>query len=198
MLGLPSTTEVGKRLPKEAFYRNLKLDRRTRDEFVKLLDRITIANTIKPTTANLADGNNVHEIMLLVLDLKCEQAPLRAIEAIAESNPHKLVFHTLPDEATYVYRGGMHSSDHLNRLILSGADMDEIWDSVVSQIVFGTVDGRNIDARIESAKRRIELEREIAVLDKKCRREQQISKRNELFGKLKEKQNELAAHEKGE
>ena len=26
MLGLPSTTEVGRRLPKEAFYRNLKLD----------------------------------------------------------------------------------------------------------------------------------------------------------------------------
>ena len=63
MLGLPSTTEVGRRLPKEAFYRNLKLDARTRDEFVHLIESITIANSVKATTANLNAGERVHEIM---------------------------------------------------------------------------------------------------------------------------------------
>lgn len=198
MLGLPSTTEVGKRLPKEAFYRNLKLDRRTHEEFVKLIDRITIANTVKPSTANLADGRNVHEIMFLAIDLKGSEMPLRAIEAIAKSNPHRLVFHTLPDCMTYVVHGGMHSSGNLDRMILSGPGMDEAWDSIVSQVVFGDVDGRSIDARIGLAKRRAELEKEIAAFDRKCRREKQINKRNELFGKLREKQAELEALGKGE
>lgn len=65
MLELPSTTEVGRRLPKEAFYRNLKLDARTRGEFVHLIEGITVTNSVKPTTANIADGDNVHEIMVL-------------------------------------------------------------------------------------------------------------------------------------
>lgn len=34
MLGLPSTTEIGKRFPKEAFYRHLKLDAKAKEEFV--------------------------------------------------------------------------------------------------------------------------------------------------------------------
>lgn len=198
MLGLPSTTEVGKRLPKEAFYRNLKLDKRTRDEFVKLIDRITLANTVKPATANLADGQNVHEIMFLAVELKGGQAPMRAIEAIAKSNPHKLVFRTLPDEMTYVMRGGMHSASGLGSMTLSGPSMEEAWDSIVAQVVFGDVDGKDVDARIELAKKHAELEKEIAALDKKCRRERQISKRNELFGKLRQKQAELEALGKGE
>ena len=198
MLGLPSTTEVGKRLPKEAFYRNLKLDRKTHDEFVKLIERITIANTVKPTTANIADGQNVHEIMFLAIDLKAPDAPLRAIEAIARSNPHKLVFRTLPDGMTYVVHSGTHSADGVDRMVLSGPSMDEAWGSIVSQVVFGDVDGRNIDVRIDLKKRRSDLEKEIAALDKKCRKEKQIGKRNELFGELKEKQAELEALGKGE
>ena len=81
MLGLPSTTEVGRRLPKEAFYRNLKLDARTRGEFVHLIERITIANSVKPTTANTADGDNVHEIMVLNVELKRRLAVLGCFTA---------------------------------------------------------------------------------------------------------------------
>lgn len=85
MLGLPSTTEVGRRLPKEAFYRNLKLDARTRDEFVHLIESTTIANSIKPTTTNLGDGGRVHEIMVLDIRLRGDAQPTRAIEAIASA-----------------------------------------------------------------------------------------------------------------
>jgi len=198
MLGLPSTTEVGRRLPKEAFYRNLKLDARTRDEFVHLIESITVPNSMKPTTANIADGDNVHEIMVLNVELKSEVQPLRAIEAIAGSNPHRLVFRCEPSSMTYVLRRGLQASDSLDKLVLSGRTLDEAWDSICAQVIFGDVDGKDVDGRIERAKQRANLEAEIKKLDAACRTAKQINRKNELFYQLKEKQRELEALRRAE
>lgn len=191
MLGLPSTTEVGRRLPKEAFYRNLRLDAKTRDEFVHLIERITIANSIKPTTANLADGERVHEIMLLSLELKGDEQPVRAIEAIARANFHMLVFHTDPGGTVYVLRGGLHASNAVDRLVLAGKTLDAVWDSICAQVVFGDTDSVDIDARIERARQRADLEGEIKKLDSACRAAKQINRKNELFAQIKEKKRKL-------
>lgn len=193
MLGLPSTTEVGRRLPKEAFYRNLKLDARTRDEFVHLIESITIANSIKPSTANLDDGERVHEIMVLDIRLKGDAQPVRAIEAIASSNPHRLVFRTEPAGTTYVLRKGLRSRDGLSTLVLHGKTLDAAWDSICAQVIFEDDDGTNIVGRIELAAKRAALEAEIAKLDAACRKARQINRRNELFAQLKVKQRELKA-----
>jgi len=87
MLGLPSTTEVGRRLPKEAFYRHLTLDAKTRWSFVDDIGAITVANSIKTATRGLADGEAVHEIMVVRLDLKGDAELTGAIGAIAAANP---------------------------------------------------------------------------------------------------------------
>ena len=198
MLGLPSTTEVGKRIPKEAFYRNLQLDKRMRAEFVSLIDRMTIANSVKASTANIADGKEVHEIIVVAVDLKGNEVPRRAIEIIAKNNQHKLVFRMESVGITCVVRNGLHSSEAIDSLALRGSDLDEAWDSIVAQVALGSEDGRDVDERIAVRKRRAELEKEIAALDAKCRKERQISKRNELFGTLRSKEAELGALGKGE
>ena len=184
---------MGRRLPKEAFYRNLKLDARTRGEFVHLIEGITIANSIKPTTANLADGECVHEIMLLSLELKGDEQPVRAIEAIARANFHMLAFYTEPGGTVYVLRGGLHASNAVDRLVLAGKTLDAVWDSICAQVIFGDVDGKDVDGRIERAKQRANLEAEIKKLDSACRAAKQINRKNELFYQLKEKQRELDA-----
>jgi len=192
MLGLPSTTEVGRRLPKEAFYRNLKLDARTRDEFVHFIESITIANSIKPSTANIDDGETVHEIMVLEVLLKGDAEPTKAIEAIARANPHKLVFRTAPTGATYVLRKKLHEIEGLDALILVGKTLDAVWDSICEQVIFGDTDGANIDDRIEQAKHIAELEAEISRLDNACRKARQISRKNNLYDELRKKRSELA------
>lgn len=193
MLGLPSTTEVGRRLPKEAFYRNLKLDARTRDEFVHLIECITIANSIKPSTVNFADGKRVHEIIALCIQLKSDVQPTRVIEAVAAANPHKLVFRTEPDGVTYVLRRKLYSSNGIDRLTLLGSSLDELWDSACAQVIYGDADGSDLDARIEFERRRAELEAEISKLDTACRKAKQISHKNELFKSLRQKKSELHA-----
>lgn len=193
MLGLPSTTEVGRRLPKEAFYRNLKLDARARDEFVHLIESITLTNSIKPSTANIDDGANVHEIMVIDVRLKSDAQPTRAIEAIASTNSHKLVFRTEPGGVTYVLRKGMQSAESIDTLELNGRNLDAAWDSICSQVIFGDADGSGVDIRIDLAKRRDSLEVEIAKLDAACRKARQINRKNKLFVQLKAKQQELRA-----
>lgn len=191
MLGLPSTTEVGYRLPKGAFYRNLKLDARTRDEFVHLIESITIANSIKPSTANLDDGEAVHEIMVLDIRLKGETQPTRAIEAIATANPHRLAFHTEPGGVTYVLRKGLRSQGGLDKLTLCGKTLDAAWDSICAQVTSGDDDGTDIDGRIELAAKKAALEAEVAKLDAACRKARQINRKNQLFAQLKARRREL-------
>lgn len=198
MLGLPSTTEVERRLPKEAFYRNLALDTKTREEFVRLIEKITVTNSVKPTTTALTDGERVHEIMLLDLELKGDEQPARAIEAIARANSHMLLFHTDPGDMVYVLRSGLHASNTVDSIVLTGQTLDAAWDSICAQVIFGDVDGTDVDGRIERAKQRVNLEAEIEKLDAACRTAKQINRKNELFYQLKEKQRELEALRRAE
>ena len=151
-----------------------------------------------PSTANLRDGRKVHEIIVLSMELKGSEVPYRAIEAIAKGNQHRLVFRIEGAGATLVVHGGTHASDTIEQIVLRGEDLDATWNSIVAQVALGSEDGKDVDARIASAKRRIELQKEIAALDTKCRKEKQINKRNELFAKLREKEAELDALGKGE
>jgi hypothetical protein len=197
MLGLPSTTEVGRRLPKEAFYQHLKLDFKTHRSFVEEVEAITVANSIKPATLGFADGERVHEIMVLRLDLKGNSEPTGAIETIAATNPHKLVFRCEPSGQTYVVRRGLQSSDAIETLTLVGQVLDEAWDSICAQVAFGDTDGSDVDGRLARARRRAALEAEIADLDARCRKAKQINRKNELFAELKRKQRELEGLESG-
>lgn len=192
MLGLPSTTEVGRRMPKELFYRNLKLDARTKDEFVQLIDRIEIANSVQAKTANVADGERVHEVDVLRVALKGSEVPRRALGAVAKANAHKLVFVVEPgveaggaaDEWLW-QDGALVEAAHLGDLVIKGATMDQVWDSFRAQMLFGDENGEAIEARIEAARKVNALEREVAQLDARCRRERQIAKRNRLFEQVR-------------
>ena len=197
MLGLPSTTHVGRRVPKEAFYKNLKLDGRTRDEFVHVIERIEIAHSIKPSTVNIADGGRVHEILVLSFVLKSSVLPLRALDAIAGANQHKLIFLLEPEGVACVVRKGVHKRQLLEGLNLVGRSLDEVWDSVCAHIIFGDADGSNIDARIDSMRRRAALEEEITTLEARARKAKQINRKNELFTQLTQKKRELDLLGKG-
>jgi hypothetical protein len=191
MLGLPSTTEVDRRLPKEAFYRHLRLDARTRRSFVDDIDSIVVTNSVKPSTSGFADGRDVHEILVLAILLKSDRQPTGAIEAIASSNPHRIVFLTEPGSVAYVMRRGLQSSRDIRELALSGETLDDAWDSICSQVAFGDADGRDVDRRLDVARRIAALEAEISELDAKCRKARQINRKNELFAELRARQAEL-------
>ena len=91
----------------------------------------------------------------------------------------------------YVLRGGLHASNAVDRLVLAGKTLDAVWDSICAQVVFGDTDSVDIDARIERARQKADLEAEIKKLDAACRAAKQINRKNELFAQIKEKKREL-------
>ena len=92
MLGLPVTTEVGRRLPKEAFYRHMDVDAATRRDLTGGVAAIVVTNSIKPATTNIADGKAVHEILVLRIDPKGERVPERAVRLVSNATPNKAVW----------------------------------------------------------------------------------------------------------
>ena len=193
MIAIPSTTRVDRRLPKEAFYNHLKLNAKQKDEFVHVIDQIRIANSIKPTTMHLADGEKAHEILVVEVLLKREQVPENALCAIAQTNDHQLVFKCIYGNmsAHAIYRKGKlwtttwHTDNDVT-LTPQGSSLDEVWDSFCGGVVFGDCSITNIDARIERERAIRALDEEIAKLERKHKNEKQPLNRNELFKQLKE------------
>jgi len=194
MLGLPSTTEVSQRLPKEAFYRNMDLDTRTREQFVSGVGRIVVRNVVRPDTANLAEGQHVREMLFVEVEPKGDGVPEAVAQMILRANPNPMVVIDASTGRVWAKdKGRAVQSDRLEAIRLVGPTMDEAWDSVLAQIAFREEDGSDIQARLERKDAIEALKREVEMLDRRCRRERQIERRNELFAQLRRKQIELEA-----
>ena len=166
MLGLPSTTEVDRVLPKRAFYEHLKLDPAARRSFVDDIESITVRNSVKPATTGIPAGVTVQEVLVLEVALKSEAVPEAALAAIARSNPHRLVFVCTRDGKACLavllgslVVGPWQDAGEL-ALRLDPTGMDQTWDLMASQAAYGdegrageTVEGRHATASRSSSPR---------------------------------------------
>jgi len=192
MLGLPSTTEVHVRLPKEAFYRNMRISASTKRDFVEGVESITVVNSIKPSTANVRDGGRVHEIMVVAVESRGDEAPKSVIETIFDANKAKMLIVEAPSGRIVLrHRGKAIHAGPIGRLQICGADLDAAWDSMLAQVVLGSTDAENVEARIERREKMKGLRADIARLDGACRKERQMARKNELFALMREKQTDL-------
>ena len=184
MLGLPSTTEVSLRLPKEAFYRNLKLDSKTREQFVHGVESITVVNSIKPSTANIVDGKTIREILVVAVEPRSGAVPEAVIRAIIGANHNKVLLVDLASSAvSLVYDEDLYRSE-LAVVELLGRTLDEVWESILAQVIFGDRNGCGVEDRIARKRRAEVLEAEIEKLEVRARKEKQLRKKNELIERI--------------
>lgn len=205
MLGLPSTTEVGRRIPKEAFYGRLKVSAALRQSFIDDIERFVIANSIKTSTTGIPDGERVHEVLVVEVALKSRRVPEEVLALVAQTNPHKLLFVcTHGGEAclAVMLKGiavGEWRSVEDTSLTLKATSMDGVWDSIASQVVYGdagsetsTVDERfAMDAKLKA------LRDELARVEARGRKGRQVARKNALFDKAKELKRQIAVIEEG-
>ena len=192
MLGLPATTEVDRRLPKEAFYCHMEVDAATRRDLTGGVAAITVANSIKPVTTNIADGKTVHEILVLRIDPKGERVPERVVRLVSRATPNKAVIvDGGSGDIAICEEGRLLGARDVERLALNGFDLDMVWDSMLAQVALGEFDGHNVWARIDRREKIDRLRAEVSALDTKARKERQIVRKNELFARIKKKQAEL-------
>ena len=214
MLGLPSTTHVGKTMPKDRFYRNLSVSAQLKEQFTHKVERFVIEHSIQPAHTNIPAGTQVAEVLVMQVELRQREVPGEVLSFIANAIPNKLLF-------VCTYEGEACLAVQLKKLVvgewaplegleldLRSDDMDAFWDSLASQVAYcdkGLADtpgastggvSMSVEERFAHDEKLRALRDEIAKLDTKCRKEKQFNKKNALLKQLAEKRAKLAEFER--
>lgn len=204
MISFPRSTVVHRRMPKEAFYKRLSLNTALKEKFVSDIDTIYMENSLTRDSLNLLEESSVKEIIVLGLELKKSDCDRRIMEAIARQNHHKLLFVLTYGERkqlALVFHGKLYQTEWMPEdavsLTARGFHLGEVWESLVGQVALpGEEHGSDLslEERLSRKDRRVKLEKEIAALTVKVRKEKQFNKQVKLnteLKKLREKYQEM-------
>jgi len=209
MLGLPTTTEYNKRIPKQKFYENLSVTSALKRVFVEQIQNVIWANKIAPATISVSEGKEVAEIEVFRICLNTGTLDESALRQMDKQIPYHILFVLEYNGKYQVWIGykevsGGDNAFKVNKyyhtewlteqdlqIKIDGLDMDSIYANLVRQI--GGIENCNesLDKQIADKEYRERLEKEIAKLEKKARAEKQPKKKFELAGKVKKLKKEF-------
>lgn len=207
MLGLPRTTEYGKRIPKKKFYDNLSISSDLKRVFAEQIAAIFWSNKISPDTLNVAAGDTVDEIEVFTIRLNQPSLDTRVLQQIDKQIPYHIIFVLKYKDrlqawigykeaaasgsnafkvGRYYHTDWMQEDDlHLS---IDGLNMDAVYESLVRQIAgdkLQTDSGESLKESVERDEKKKQLEKQIAALENKMRREKQLNRQMEMNAELK-------------
>ncbi len=208
MLGLPKTTEFNKRIPKQKFYENMDISPALKKIFVEQVKTIYWKNKIAPTTTNLASGNDVTELEVFEIRLHTKIIDDALLRQIDREIPYHILF-LLEYQGNYqVWIGykeaalsgtkafkvnGYYHTDWCDLeylpLKMEGFNVDEVYENFVRQIAGDKLKTDTVDESLKESVARDEqkqaLQKKIASLQAKIRKEKQLNKQMQLNAELK-------------
>jgi hypothetical protein len=212
MLGLPKSTEFNRRIPKQKFYENIDISPVLKRVFIEKIRIIYWRNKIAPTTVNLAQGEKVTEIEVFEVRLTEQMQPEPVLRQIDKAIPYHIVF-LLEYEGRYqawtAYKEAssgvnafkVHSYYHTDwlpeedlPLKLEGLNIDKVYENFVRQIGGESLTAEGEETLQQSVERDIhrqDLQKQIAALQAKVRKEKQLNKQVQLNAELKKLKKEL-------
>lgn len=215
MIGLPKSTEFNRRIPKQKFYENISVSPTLKRVFIDQIKVIYWRNKVAATTMNLAAGETVTELEVFEVKLNRQQLDESVLRQIDKEIPYHILF-LLEYEGKYqawtAYKeaaasgtnafkvGTYYHTDWLSEdelpLKVEGLSVDKVYENFVRQIAGDAL--RSVTGETESLKesverdnRRQELEKQIAALQTKVRKEKQLNKQVQLNAELKKLKKEL-------
>lgn len=209
MLGLPQSTEYGKKIPKQKFYENINITANLKRIFVEQIKGISWANKIAASTVNVAEGKEVHEIEVFEIALTDNNLDQAVLLQIDREIPYHIVY-VLSYEGKYqVWIGYKEKSvsgkntfkvttyyhtewmieDKLQDTIkIVGTTLDVVYENFVKQIAGERLHSDNSEelrVLVEKDNRRKEIEKQISVLQAKIRKEKQLNRQMEMNEEVK-------------
>lgn len=215
MIGLPKSTEFNRRIPKQKFYENISVSPMLKRVFIDQIKVIYWRNKVAATTMNLAAGDTVTELEVFEIKLNGQQLDESVLRQIDKEIPYHILFLLEYDgkyQAWTAYKeaaasganafkvGTYYHTDWLSEtelpLKVEGLSIDKVYENFVRQIAGDAL--RSEEGKTESLKesverdnRRQELEKQVAALQTKVRKEKQLNKQVQLNAELKKLKNEL-------
>ena len=207
MLGLPKTTEFNKRIPKQKFYENLPVTPAIKKAFTEQIKNIYWRNKLATTTLNLAPGEQVTEIEIFEVKLNSPDLDENILRLIDREIPYHILF-LLEYDGKYQAIAGYkeaagsgkaafkvdryYCTDWLAEedlpLHLEGLTIDAVYENLIRQIAGDSLSGgenSTLKESVEQQKQREQLEKQIAVLETKMKKEKQLNRKMELKAEIK-------------
>ena len=205
MFTLPKSTEFNKCIPKQKFYSNLSVTPTIKKAFTNQIKVIYWRNKIAPTTVNLAASDSVTEIEVFEIQLNIPKLDESVLRQIDREIPYHILF-LLEYEGKYRAVIGYkeaaagktafkvdryYSTDWMDEddlpVHLEGLTLDAVYENFVRQIagdVLGAGERSSLKDSVEQQKQREQLEKQIAALEAKIRKEKQPKKKFEMVQML--------------
>ena len=166
------------------------------------------------STLNIAAGEAVTEIEVFEVRLNDSQLDEAVLKQIDKEIPYHILFILTCDGKAQAWIGYKEAAvsgsnafkvsryyhtdwvpeDELH-LSLDGLNMDAVYENLVRQIArdkLQTDSGESLKESVERDEKKKQLEKQIAVLENKMRREKQLNRRVEMNAKLKKLREELS------
>ena len=214
MIGLPKTTEFNKRIPKQKFYENIDISPALKKVFVEQVKIIYWRNKIAVSTTNLAAGSHVTEIEVFVVRLNSSVLDDSLLRQIDKEIPYHILFLLEYDGKYQAWIGykeaaasgnkafkvnGYYHTEWLTEdelpLKLVGLDVDAVYENFVRQIAGDKLKTKTAGETLKESVARDEqkqaLQKQIATLQAKIRKEKQLNKQMKMNTELKKLRKEL-------
>lgn len=214
MLGLPQSTEFNKRIPKQKFYEHITVSPALKKSFVDQIRMIYWRNKVAATTVNLAPGTIVDEVE--VFEIKLNSASLD--EAVLRQIDREISYHIIflleyegklqawtaykekTPTANAVFKvGKYYHTEWMTEaelpIRIDGLNLDAVYENFVRQIAGDALkadSGESLKASVERDGKKKQLEKQIAALENKMRKERQLNRQIEMNATIKKLRNELS------
>lgn len=206
MLQLPRSTEFNKRIPKQKFYENLSVTPALKRVFIDQIRNIYWRNKLSPETVNIAKGDAVTELEVFEIQLSQPSLDEAVLRLIDKEIPYHILFLLTHEDKLQAWIGykeaasgaaafkvdRYYHTDWLDPdkliLTLSGLNMDAVYEGFVRQIAGEALQPKEDESLKESVDRdarRQQLEKQIAALQAKVRKEKQLNKQIMMNAELK-------------
>ena len=216
MIGLPKTTEFNKRIPKQKFYENMDISPALKKVFVEQVRIIYWKNKIAASTTNLAAGTDVTELEVFEVRLSSPVLDDSLLRQIDKEIPYHILFlmeYQGKYQAWIGYKEAAASGNkafkvngyyHTEWLVedelplkLEGLNVDAVYENFVRQIAGDKLKTEAADESLKESVARDEqkqaLQKQIATLQAKIRKEKQLNKQMQMNTELKKLKKELEA-----
>lgn len=207
MLNLPAATEFNRRIPKHKFYENLPVTPAIKCVFSEQIRTIWWRNKIAASTMNLAEGDAVKELEVFEIQLNGPSVDESVLKQMDQVIPYHILFLLSLEGKMQAWIGykeaaqsgtnafkvsGYYHTDWLPesdmQLRIEGLSTDAVYENLVRQIAGAELQmqtGDTLQATVERTRRCAEIEKKIAALEAKIRKEKQLNRQMELNAEVK-------------
>ena len=217
MINLPSSTFVGKVVPKEKFYSKCAVNTATKNLFVKYVEQIVWQNKLTAQTMAAEKGLLVNEIDVFEVKMKSFECPRKLFEFIDQNLHHHNIFVLTYDDKAKLFVNFKEKEKDESFLEsfetpwkpadepvfnLFGSNMDEIYESIVRSAdikgVFSLpeIDSQNqakitLKDKITRFNTNSKIKTQIEKLEKKLSNEKQFNRQMEIRAEIKKLEKEI-------